>query len=616
MNNTSLELVEKLVHEKKYDTIQEFVSIAHMGKKPLCFREYTGTEVRGFEENGNVELLIPEKITAVQESALAKAITSGSIFDDAETASNCGTYIRLTIIPARAFAKTNPVDLPKCLGTLTKACVGQMDSDGRLPCSQACVDNGANFERDILTSGDSNTDIGDIVRHHLSIPDEEENIPMFLGKAVHTLKKEVPKIVDFKADDTLDDDDYVEIDPTADAEENTHSIEENEAAAKIADDMDKSFGGEDSEALPDADDPDAKEAAEEDRAANSGDEVSSDDDSDEGDDSDDDDDDDDDYDEDDVDDYEECGTVCAPGKTCATQEGMVFATAKGIRKKFGKKLKRVVSDFKKLIKMHEEDRLTRGKLLSMYEPIEYEYTSKTTFDNSWGSTSYGGPVKVSHKSDSMDALYVVYDYCNAINKKKKFTNKFEDDELDAIKKIGDALDVIIDDLNSIVKDPDGFDKNVKSIIKQFKIIIEEAGNIKFEQPVTESAKITYTPYEEKYSEVEIEEGFISRRPKKLKPLPARDIVAYITVEMNAIRDSNDQAMLAGYTCSKLELCDFYINCIDTQDDRYVVPHDRAYLVRFQTDLNRLLTQILAIKPINKQDRIWKVNVNYPEGWRG
>ena len=113
-----------------------------------------------------------------------------------------------------------------------------------------------------------------------------------------------------------------------------------------------------------------------------------------------------------------------------------------------------------------------------------------------------------------------------------------------------------------------------------------------------------------------EEGFISRRPKKLKPLPARDIVSYITVEMNAIRDSNDQAMLAGYTCSKLELCDFYINCIDTQDDRYVVPHDRAYLVRFQSDLNRLLTQILAIKPVNKADRVWKVNVTYPEGWRG
>lgn len=110
-----------------------------------------------------------------------------------------------------------------------------------------------------------------------------------------------------------------------------------------------------------------------------------------------------------------------------------------------------------------------------------------------------------------------------------------------------------------------------------------------------------------------EEGFITKRPKKLKPIP-RDIIAYITVEMNAIQDSNDQAMLSGYTCSKLELVDFYLNVIDTKDDRYIVPHTREYLVNMQTELNKLLTQILRIRPVNKNDRVWKVN--YPDGWRG
>ena len=424
MDNTSLELVEKLIHEKKYDTIQEFVSIAHMGKKPLCFREYTGTEVRGFEEDGNINLLIPESCTEIQESALAKAITSGTIFDDAEDVSRGSTYIRLTIIPGRAFAKTNPVDLPKCLGTFTKACVGQMDSDGRLPCSQSAIDNGANLERDVLTSGDKNEDIADVVRHHLSIPEDQPDVPGFLGKSIFDLKTGMSRIKDFKADDTLDDDDYEEIDPTADAEDDVHDIEEAETAAKLSNDIDKSFDG-DSESLPDSDDADSKEASKEDEEELK--RPAADDDSDEGasdEDSDDDEDEDDDDDDDDDEDFEE------------------------------------------------------------------------------------------------------------------------------------------------------------------------------------------------YSAVAIEEGFNSRRPKKLKPLPAREIVSYITVEIGAIRDSNDQAMLAGYTCSKLELCDFYINCLDTQDDRYVVPHDRAYLVRFQSDLNRLLTQILAIKPVNKQDRIWKVNVTYPEGWRG
>lgn len=105
-----------------------------------------------------------------------------------------------------------------------------------------------------------------------------------------------------------------------------------------------------------------------------------------------------------------------------------------------------------------------------------------------------------------------------------------------------------------------------------------------------------------------EEGFLSKRPKKLKPIP-REVIAYITVELNNIQDANDQAMLSGYTCSKLELVDFYLNCIDTNDPRYIVPHNKQYLEQMQRELNSLLAQILRIRPINKSDRVW--NVNYP-----
>ena len=114
----------------------------------------------------------------------------------------------------------------------------------------------------------------------------------------------------------------------------------------------------------------------------------------------------------------------------------------------------------------------------------------------------------------------------------------------------------------------------------------------------------------------IQEGFLSKKPKKLKDLKMRDTVSYITIEMNAIRDDNDQQMLAGFTCSKLEITDFYISCIDNNDPKYIVPHTRPQLVQFQNDLNRLLTQILKIRPVNRNDRTWMVNVNYPEGWRG
>ena len=114
----------------------------------------------------------------------------------------------------------------------------------------------------------------------------------------------------------------------------------------------------------------------------------------------------------------------------------------------------------------------------------------------------------------------------------------------------------------------------------------------------------------------VTEGFLSRKPKKLKPIPARDIIVYVTTEMNAIQDANDQSMLAGFVCSKLEIADFYLSCIDNNDERYIVPHNRQFIIQYQNDLNRLLTQILKIRPVNRNDRVWKINVNYPENWRG
>lgn len=409
MTNISNELAKKLVADKKYDTIQEYASIAHMGQKPIMIREYTGTEVRAFEQDGVINVLYPEKPTAIQESALAKALTTGSIFDDAEEASRCATYIRLTIIPQRAFAKSNPVDLPKSLGMFTKACVGQMDDEGRLPCNDTCVANGHDFEKAMLTAKDLGRDHGDIIRHHLSIPDSEEKMPMFLAKDAFDVKKKLTALKPINPEGSLEREDYDEIDPTADAEDDAKHNDE--------------------EKVENTETPESNEEPESDDETEGADDE----------------------------------------------------------------LKDALNDADEVIKDAESEKDDDG------DDNEDDYSDRTN----------------------------------------------DDDEDDTI-----------------------------------------------------------------------EEGFLLKRPKKLKPLPARDIVSYITVEMNAIKDTNDQAMLSGYTCSKLELVDFYINCLDTSDDRYVVPHNRAYLVQFQTDLNRLLTQILAIKPVNKQDRVWKINVNYPDGWRG
>lgn len=114
----------------------------------------------------------------------------------------------------------------------------------------------------------------------------------------------------------------------------------------------------------------------------------------------------------------------------------------------------------------------------------------------------------------------------------------------------------------------------------------------------------------------VAEGFLNKAPKKLKDLKMRDTISYITLEIADIKDVNDAQILSGYVCQKMEITDFYISCLDNNDPKYIVPHTRPQLVQFQNDLNRLLTQILKVRPVNRADRTWMVNVNYPEGWRG
>lgn len=137
----------------------------------------------------------------------------------------------------------------------------------------------------------------------------------------------------------------------------------------------------------------------------------------------------------------------------------------------------------------------------------------------------------------------------------------------------------------------------KEVVNEEKDVKEEDESEVVEEEVT--PMIPVTP---------IQEGFLSKKPKKLKPI-GRDVVAYITCEMNDIHSSNDQAMLAGYTCSKIELVEWYITVIDTKDPKYIVPHDRQYLVSMKTQLENLLAQILRIRPINRSEQIWRVN--YP-----
>ena len=205
-----------------------------------------------------------------------------------------------------------------------------------------------------------------------------------------------------------------------------------------------------------------------------------------------------------------------------------------------------------------------------------------------------------HDIDTAD----VENFCTM---KDSLVNAYEDkgeDKSDYYKDIND----IVDHHTGVSRNE--MDETLRDDMHDLQEDISKLVDLEMEDTLDEREDVFPDDDDDELEEVEesMKLEFFSKRPKKLKPFPA-DLIPYITVEMNDIKDANDQAMLAGYTSSKIELCDFYITCIDTNDSRYIVPHTRQYLVNLNTQLNDLLTKILKIKPINRTAQMWKVN--YP-----
>jgi len=218
--------------------------------------------------------------------------------------------------------------------------------------------------------------------------------------------------------------------------------------------------------------------------------------------------------------------------------------------------------------------------------------------------------------DDYDEIGLDYEEEDPDDKKKKCDDDDECDDKEESKPKKKSKKKDTDDDDIDFKDEgvaDGNDSSYEPAIVHGR----GSGTTTTDTPDTNTKSSYEEAYQPSYDEYEMyqETHAILVKPKKLKPIP-RDVVAYIITQKNAIRDTNDQAMISGYCCSKLELVDFYLNCIDTHDYRYIVPHNRQYLVQMQNDLNHCLQEILRVKPVNRLDRVWKLNVTYPEGWGG
>ena len=102
--------------------------------------------------------------------------------------------------------------------------------------------------------------------------------------------------------------------------------------------------------------------------------------------------------------------------------------------------------------------------------------------------------------------------------------------------------------------------------------------------------------------------------KKLKKIP-KDIVAYITIETECIKDGNDKMMIASYCLDKLEIVEWYIELIDCQSKKYIVPHTKPYLESLRTQLLACYKKIMDT-PIPKADRSIITINGLPKGYEG
>ena len=101
--------------------------------------------------------------------------------------------------------------------------------------------------------------------------------------------------------------------------------------------------------------------------------------------------------------------------------------------------------------------------------------------------------------------------------------------------------------------------------------------------------------------------------QKLKRIPS-DLVSYVQIEGEAIKDANDKQIIVAYAYSKLELIDWYIELLDVGSKKYIVPQSRNHLVGVKNQLESAIKKIMDT-PLPKTDRAI-ISINYPKGYEG
>ncbi len=102
--------------------------------------------------------------------------------------------------------------------------------------------------------------------------------------------------------------------------------------------------------------------------------------------------------------------------------------------------------------------------------------------------------------------------------------------------------------------------------------------------------------------------------KTLKKIPS-DLVSYIIIETESIRDANDKMMISSYCLHKLDKVNWYIELLEVGTKKYKVPHSIEYLKGVREQLIECHKNIMAVKITNPKDRAI-IDIKYPKGYEG
>lgn len=102
--------------------------------------------------------------------------------------------------------------------------------------------------------------------------------------------------------------------------------------------------------------------------------------------------------------------------------------------------------------------------------------------------------------------------------------------------------------------------------------------------------------------------------KKLKKIPS-DLVSYIQIETEAIKDANDKMMISSYCLGKLELVNWYLELLEVGSKKYIVPQSKAHLEMVRDQLMACHKAIMAVKIASPNNRPL-LDIKYPRGYEG